>query len=168
LLGAAETLDLVAGAWRSIGISVTERLAPTQEVFGPSGPLLSTGRFNSAAMNAVIYTWTNAPDPDDSAYWQSSQIASADHPAAGNFVGYRDATVDRLTAAGQAAINLQARTRIYQQLQLQLARAAPAIFLAWPDILSLASAALQGYQPNPNMPAATWNAAGWRLASRTP
>lgn len=163
--GATQTLDLIATAWQHIGVVVKRHIVPAATLFSPNGPLLSPDRLTSTALNAVLYTWTNAPDPDDSMYWHSIAVADVGSPMVTNFVGYKSAAADRLITMGQTAIDLQQRTLIYRQLQLVLARDQPAIFVAWPDVLSAASSHLQGYQTNAFMPAATWNVAAWRMAT---
>ncbi len=161
--GAERTARLIATGWRSVGVAVTVQLAPAEEIFGPRGPLLSADRLRRPAMNAVLYSWTNPPDPDDAVYWHSAAVATPDRPAAMNFVGYHSPVVDRLIVAAQAERNLQTRAHLYQRIQRLLAYDQPAIYIAWPHILSATTSHLRGYQPNPYQPGLAWNARLWTL-----
>lgn len=154
---------MVAASWRAAGIPTTLRAVPTHTLFGPKGPLYSPDRLTTPTLNAVLYTWLTLPEPDDSAYWDTSMIVRPGHETGLNFDGYSDPEVDQLTSRALSTASEARRIYDYQAIQELLVRDQPDIFLYWTPHLSLAAATLHGYQANPFHPGVTWDAAGWQL-----
>lgn len=154
---------LVAATWTAAGIPTVLRTLSTHALFGPNGPLYSPVRLYNPALNAVLYTWATSPEPDDSYYWSTGMIVRPGHQAGGNFDGFSDPRVDRLTAQALTVPDEATRISLYRAVQLLLVRDQPDIFLYWTAHLSLAVSNLQGYAANPFHPGVTWNADQWRL-----
>jgi len=159
----AGTLNLIARSWRTVGIVVHVDLAATAVLFGPKGPLYSPMRFSGSTYNAVLYTWINGPDPDDSAYWARASIVSKAHPLGGNFDGYVNPRVDGLLTRALVTPNGPKRYSLYRQIEHIITTDQPDIFLYWADMISVSPRGLHGYAPTPYNAASTWNAAVWRL-----
>lgn len=159
----AQVLKMVAQGWRGAGISSTIRLVPTTALFGPHGPLYNPGRFTSPEYDAVLFTWVNGPDPDDSAYWTRGAQVTANNPLGGNFGGYANAALDALATRALITPNGPGRYALYRQIQRILTADEPDVFLYWADAISLVPRRLHGYTANPYSTAATWSARNWTL-----
>jgi ABC-type transport system substrate-binding protein len=116
-------------------------------------------------MSAVLFEWINPSEPDDSYFWQSSQIVTAQHPGGGNYVGYANPLVDSLTADAAHALDDPTRVRLYFRIQRILVADQPVIFLAWHQVLTITSGHTHGVTPNPYDSALTWNAKDWYLVT---
>ncbi|GAC1430169.1 MAG: peptide-binding protein [Chloroflexota bacterium] len=158
-------LKMVQRRWRQAGVAAHVRLVDEATLFGPRGPLYNPNRFASADMNAVLFDWINASEPEDSYFWQSSQIVTAQRPGGGNYVGYSNPEVDRLTAAAAHTSDDARRRELYYRIQHILVADEPVIFLAWHATLTVTSQHTHGVVPNPYNPALTWNSANWYLVA---
>jgi peptide/nickel transport system substrate-binding protein len=114
-------------------------------------------------MVAVDYEWIEGYDPDDSFFWNSSEIVSPTVSSGGNFVGYRNPQVDQLTAQGLVATSDKQRQKIYRQISTILARDVPVLWLYWADVFSASTAKMGNYKPNPFNYFLAWNAKDWYL-----
>ncbi len=157
----AATLRLIAQGWHAAGVASRIYLVPTATLFGPRGPLYNPNRFASPHYDAVLYTWINGPDPDDSAYWTSNAAVTTARPLGGNYTGYSNPKLDALATDGLVTPNGPGRYAIYRRIQRILNADEPAIFLYWGDTLSVGPSGLHGYNPTPYNAAATWNANEW-------
>ena len=102
---------MVADSWTATGIPTTLKAVPTHTLFGPQGPLYNPNRLSDPTLNAVLYTWLTLPEPDDSAYWNSSMIVRPGHETGLNFDGYSDPPVDQLST--RAITTASVAQRIY-------------------------------------------------------
>jgi len=159
----AATLALVARGWRAAGIASAVKLVPTAALFGPHGLLYDPDRFNAPRYDAVLYTWINGPDPDDSAYWTRGALVTPAHPLGGNFTGYANPALDSLATAAIITPNGPGRYALYRRIQRILVADEPAVFLYWADSVSVVPRRLRGYNPTPYNSAATWNVREWSL-----
>ena len=69
-------------------------------------------------------------DPDQYYFWHSTQTQS-------NISNYNNVKVDKLLEDGRATIDIEARTKIYYDLQKTMAADPPAIFLYYPYIYEI-------------------------------
>lgn len=159
------SVALIARSWRALGVVAHVDVVPTSVLFGAGGPLYSPTRFGGVSYNAVLYTWINGPDPDDSAYWARASIVTEEHPVGGNFDGYVNPKVDNLLTHALITPNGPKRYSLYKQIERIIATDQPDIFLYWADMISVSPRDLHGYAPTPYNAASTWNAAVWRLGS---
>lgn len=159
------TAQILKQEWSSIGVNATIKTEPAAVLFGRTGPLYDPNRLSSPSMNAVIYGWYNGAEPDDTFFWNSSQIVSKTVQAGGNFDGYSNPEVDKLTREGVQVIDTGKRAAIYKQIQVILARDVPDIFIEWGRVLTAATSKLHGYDPQPYETSLTWNAGQWSMTS---
>lgn len=146
--------------WEKLGIKVTLRNQGTNTIFGAGGPQYTK------KMTGIDYAWTNGDDPDDSFYWNSSQIQTSPTSSGGNDVGYFykfdfQKQIDDLTNAGEATLDTAKRRSIYFQVQSLLADEVPVIFIDWQPALYVVPNNIVGFKANPfnNL---FWNVVEWR------
>lgn len=77
--------------------------------------------------DAVMLAWSLGADPDGYSIWHSSQ-----YPKGFNFIGYKNAKVDRLLTEGRREVIRDKRAEIYHELFLEIAKDAPYVFLVYP------------------------------------
>ena len=94
---------------------------------------------------AIILGWTIGQDPDLFDVWHSSKTG----PKELNFVGYKNAEVDRLIEEGRGTFDKERRRRCYLRIQEILAEDQPYTFLYVPDALPAVSARFRGIEPAP-------------------
>jgi peptide/nickel transport system substrate-binding protein len=94
---------------------------------------------------AVMLGWTISPDPDLFDIWHSSKTG----PRELNFIGYKNAEVDRLLEEGRSTFDLEKRRSCYFRLQEILIEDQPYTFLYVPDALPVVSARFRGIEPAP-------------------
>ncbi|MBT0654363.1 peptide-binding protein [Geomobilimonas luticola] len=94
---------------------------------------------------AIILGWTIGQDPDLFDVWHSSKTG----PRELNFVGYKNAEVDRLIEQGRGTFDQEERRRCYYRIQEILAEDQPYTFLYVPDALPVVSARFRGIEPAP-------------------
>jgi peptide/nickel transport system substrate-binding protein len=158
-----QQVQLVDSEWSALGLHITTKLENGATLFGDRGPLYTPTRLQSSDMVAVDYEWIEGYDPDDSFFWNSKNIISPTNSSGGNFDGYSNATVDKLTNEGLVTTNLAARQKIYKQISVILAKEVPDVWLYWADVFSASSAKMGGFKPNPFNFYLTWNAKDWYL-----
>jgi peptide/nickel transport system substrate-binding protein len=93
----------------------------------------------------VMLGWTTSPDPDMYDVWHSSKT----NPGELNFVGYKNAEVDRLLEEGRSTFDIEKRKKAYFRIQEIMADEQPYTFLYVPDALPVVSARIRGVKPAP-------------------
>ena len=94
---------------------------------------------------AVMLGWTTGPDPDMFDVWHSSKT----NPGELNFIGYKNAEVDRLLVEGRSTFDMEKRKKAYYRIQEIMADEQPYTFLYVPDALPVVSARIRGVKPAP-------------------
>jgi peptide/nickel transport system substrate-binding protein len=94
---------------------------------------------------AVMLGWTIGQDPDLFDIWHSSKTG----PKELNFVGFKNAEVDRLLVEGRGVFDREKRRLCYWRFQDILAEEQPYTFLYVPDALPVVSARFRGIEPAP-------------------
>jgi len=94
---------------------------------------------------SVILGWSTSPDPDMYDVWHSSKT----NPGELNFIGYKNAEVDRLLVEGRSTFDMEKRKKAYYRIQEIMADEQPYTFLYVPDALPVVSARIRGVQPAP-------------------
>lgn len=158
-------IQILKQTWGQIGVNVTLKTAAASIVFGRSGPLYDPNRFSSPTMNAVFYEWIQSPEPDDTFFWNSSQIVSSKVAAGGNFDGYSNPQIDQLTNQGVKTLDTGQRVAIYGKISTILVKDQPDIFIYWGRVLTAATSKLHGYNPQPYDYQLGWNAKDWYMSS---
>jgi peptide/nickel transport system substrate-binding protein len=94
---------------------------------------------------AIILGWSIGQDPDLFDIWHSSKT----NPKELNFIGFKNAEVDRLLEEGRGTFDQEKRRRCYWRIQEILAEEQPYTFLYVPDALPVVSARFRGIEPAP-------------------
>ncbi len=93
----------------------------------------------------VMLAWNISQDPDMYDVWHSSKT----NPGELNFVGFKNAEVDRLLVEGRGTFDIEKRKQAYFRIQEILAEEQPYTFLYVPDALPVVSARIRGVEPAP-------------------
>jgi len=101
---------------------------------------IDTGKFETLLMG-----WTIGQDPDLFDVWHSSKTG----PKELNFVGYKNAEVDRLLVEGRGTFDQAKRRECYWRIQDIFAEEQPYTFLYVPDALPVVSSRFHGIEPAP-------------------
>ncbi|GLI36757.1 peptide-binding protein [Geobacter hydrogenophilus] len=106
---------------------------------------LLTNFIDKRNFDALIMGWTIPQDPDIFDVWHSSKTG----PKELNFIGFKNAEVDRLIEEGRSTFDQEKRRRCYWRIQEILAQEQPYTFLFVPDALPVVSARFRGIEPAP-------------------
>src|SRR6185369_705970 len=93
----------------------------------------------------IILGWNTSQDPDMYDVWHSSKT----NPRELNFIGFKNAEVDRLIEEGRRTFDEDKRRSCYWRIQDILAVEQPYTFLYVPDALPVVSARIRGVEPAP-------------------
>jgi len=93
----------------------------------------------------VMLAWNISQDPDMYDVWHSSKT----NPGELNFIGFKNAEVDRLLVEGRSTFDIEKRKKAYFRIQEILADEQPYTFLYVPDALPVVSARIRGVEPAP-------------------
>jgi peptide/nickel transport system substrate-binding protein len=93
----------------------------------------------------VMLGWNISQDPDMYDVWHSSKT----NPGELNFVGFKNAEVDRLLVEGRGTFDIEKRKLAYFRIQEILADEQPYTFLYVPDALPVVSSRIRGVEPAP-------------------
>ena len=104
-----------------------------------------TNFIDKGKFDAVLLGWTISQDPDLYDVWHSSKTG----PKELNFVGFKNAEVDRLIVEGRGTFDVEKRRACYYRIQEILAQEQPYTFLYVPDALPAVSARFRGIEPAP-------------------
>jgi len=107
------------------------------------------GRFiEPREFDAVILAWSLSLDPDQYSIWHSSQQAAKQF----NFVGYKNAKVDKLLEEGRLELDPDKRQKIYHEFAKILLEDSPIVYLSAGYGLTAVHKRIQGID-NPAPPA---------------
>ncbi|GFO57987.1 peptide-binding protein [Geomonas silvestris] len=104
-----------------------------------------TNFIDKGKFEAVLLGWTIGQDPDLYDVWHSSKT----EPKELNFIGFKNAEVDRLLIEGRGTFDQEKRKRCYWGIQDILAQEQPYTFLYVPDALPAVASRFQGIEPAP-------------------
>jgi len=93
----------------------------------------------------VMLAWNTSQDPDMYDVWHSSKTKQGEL----NFIGYKNAEVDRLLVEGRGTFDIEKRKKAYFRIQEILAEEQPYTFLYVPDALPVVSARIRGVEVAP-------------------
>ena len=154
--------SVLKNVWGRLGVQVTLRSQSSTAIYGANGPQFSK------QMTGITYAWYNYNDPDDTLFWNSSQIPTSPTGGGQNVICYFNTfafqrQIDDLTNAGVATVDTAKRRAIYFKIQALLADQVPVIFLDWQPSLIVVPTTLAGFRSNPfnNL---FWNVTDWRRA----
>lgn len=131
------TAQIVQQRLRQIGIDVRIRVVEWATFLKE---FVDKGKFE-----VVMLGWNISQDPDMYDIWHSSKT----QPGELNFIGFKNAEVDRLLVEGRSTFDMEKRKRVYYRIQEILAEEQPYTFLYVPDALPVVSARIRGIEPAP-------------------
>lgn len=131
------TAQIVQQRLRFVGIDVKIRIVEWATFLKE---FVDKGNFE-----VVILGWTTTPDPDMFDVWHSSKTK----PGELNFIGFRNAEVDRLLVEGRSTFDIGKRKHAYYRIQEIMADEQPYTFLYVPDELPVVSSRIRGVEPAP-------------------
>lgn len=131
------TAQIIQQRLRFIGIDVKIRIVEWATFIKE---FVDKGNFE-----VVLLGWSTTPDPDMYDVWHSSKT----NPGELNFIGFKNAEVDRLLVEGRSTFDLEKRKKAYFRIQEILADEQPYTFLYVPDALPVVSARIRGVEVAP-------------------
>lgn len=102
-------------------------------------------RIDKRTFDAMILGWSMSRDPDLYDIWHSSKTGKGEY----NFIGYRNAEVDRLLVEGRRTFDIPKRKRIYGRIHEILADEQPYAFLYVPDATPIVHKRFKGIKVAP-------------------
>lgn len=150
----AQTQQLIADDFKKIGVEMQIKNLVAAVLWAD---FWKNSEFDSLMTGT---TYTIASDPDVTHRFGSGAIPK-EAKSGSNVSQYKSPGVDTLLARGRQEYNLAKRKDIYAKVQELINDDLPYIPLFNPAYVYGAKAGLEGYQPNVNVLANTWNAADW-------
>jgi len=114
------TAEIIQQDFKKIGIDVNIRVMEWQAFLE---------QIDKRSFDAIILGWSMGRDPDLYDIWHSSKTKKGEY----NFIGYKNAEVDRLLIEGRRTFDLGKRKKIYYRIHEILADEQPYAFLYVPD-----------------------------------
>lgn len=118
-----QTANILAEAWKSIGVSVELKIMNSQRV---DKEVIKPRNYEAFLYGEII-----GFDPDPLPFWHSSQALAGGL----NLSNYSNKEVDKLLEEARQTINSDERAKKYQDFQAIIGRDIPAIFLYSPNYL---------------------------------
>jgi len=97
------------------------------------------------SFDAIILGWSMSRDPDLYDIWHSSKTKKGEY----NFIGYKNAEVDRLLVEGRRTFDIEKRKKIYYRVHAILADEQPYAFLYVPDATPIVHKRFKGIDVAP-------------------
>lgn len=133
----SKTGEIIQRRFKEVGVNVKLRIIEWATFLKE---FINPGNFD-----ATILGWTGGPEPDQYNIWHSSKTG----PRELNFIGFKNAEVDRLLEEGRRTFDLQQRKAYYDRFQYILAEEQPYTFLYIGDALPAVSKRFRGIEPAP-------------------
>lgn len=119
-IGRIRSAEIIQQNFKKIGIDVNIRVMEWQAFLE---------QVDTRTFDAYIMGWSLSRDPDLFDIWHSSKTKKGEY----NFIGYRNAEVDRLLVEGRRTYDINKRKRIYYRIHELIAEDQPYAFLYVPD-----------------------------------
>jgi peptide/nickel transport system substrate-binding protein len=155
--------QLFQAAMKTLGVKIDIANYPSSVLFGP---ILSPTDSKYAHSNnqwdiAEFENNWGSPDPDSSSVWLSTQVP----PAGGsNIMYYSNPQVDQWETQQLKTLDQTARVQLFHQIQAQVLKDVPTVYLYAPLDISEYKATLHNYAPISPSPSETWNVWDWWLS----
>ena len=81
----------------------------------------------------LLVFWNVPKDPDQYYFWHSTQIG----PNKSNISNYQNVKVDKLLEEGRSTVNIEERSKFYQEFQKIIQDDPPALFLYYPYVYTI-------------------------------
>jgi len=114
------TAEIMQQNLKALGIDVNIRVMEWQAFLE---------QIDKRSFDAIILGWSMGRDPDIYDIWHSSKTKKGEY----NFIGYKNAEVDRLLVEGRRIFDMEKRKKIYFRIHAILAEEQPYAFLYVPD-----------------------------------
>jgi len=149
-----QTMQVIAQAWRALGISTEARAVSSAALFGQNGP-----QWNGEDA-ALIFAWGQGVFPENRINWASTYIPKDANSAGENAERYSDPEMDRLLDEADRAVDETQRRTIYDRIQRLEYRDVPVIFLFWHVGTDAVATNVRGYGVTTfgTTPPETWSA----------
>ncbi len=150
--------QVLQSQWRQIGIDVRLKAEPPRVFFGET--------MNKRAFTGLaLYAWVSRPGGVPRTTYHGDQIPSAANAFSGqNYPGYRDAAVDKLLDAMEAALDPAKRRAMFAELQGKLAEDLPVLPLFFRTDPFILPKARKGVRPTGHLNTSTLWIEQWRWA----
>lgn len=120
-----QAMQLIAQAWRAIGVYTDTHAVSSAALFGQNGP-----QWNGKDA-ALIFSWGQGVFPENRINWASAYIpADANNPGE-NAERYRNPEMDAWLDQADRTLDPARRRAIYDQIQALEYRDVPVVFLFW-------------------------------------
>jgi peptide/nickel transport system substrate-binding protein len=130
------TAEIIQQNLKAVGIDVSIRVMEWQAFLE---------QIDKRSFEAIILGWGMGRDPDLYDIWHSSKTKKGEY----NFIGYKNAEVDRLLVEGRRTFDIEKRKKIYYRIHEILAEEQPYAFLYVPDALPIVHKRFKGIEPAP-------------------
>ncbi|HEY6010507.1 MAG TPA: peptide-binding protein [Nitrospirota bacterium] len=114
------TAEIIQQNLKAVGIEVNIRVMEWQAFLE---------QIDKRSFDAMLLGWSMGRDPDLYDIWHSSKTKKGEY----NFIGYKNAEVDRLLVEGRRVFDVEKRKLIYYRIHEILATEQPYAFLYVPD-----------------------------------
>jgi len=128
--------EIIQQNLKAVGIDVSIRVMEWQAFLE---------QIDKRSFDAIILGWSMGRDPDLYDIWHSSKTKKGEY----NFIGYKNAEVDRLLVEGRRTFDLKKRKTIYYRIHAILAEEQPYAFLYVPDALPIVHRRFKGIEVAP-------------------
>jgi len=149
------TREVLQAQWRRVGVDAEIKSYPSDVLFAPyaGGGIAQTGRFD-----ALMQSWANGEDPDDSGLFE----CSARPPAGQNVFRFCDQSFDAIEEAALSTNVVAVRKADYARIQDLLAKQLPTLVL-WFDRYDYAvNTDLRNFKPA-HVGTPFWNTWEWQI-----
>ena len=130
------TAEIIQQNMKALGIDVNIRVMEWQAFLE---------QIDKRSFDAIILGWSMGRDPDIYDIWHSSKTKKGEY----NFIGYKNAEVDRLLVEGRRTFDMEKRKKIYYRIHAILAEEQPYAFLYVPDALPIVHKRFKGVKVEP-------------------
>ena len=128
--------EIIQQSFRTAGIDANIRVMEWQAFLE---------QIDKHSFDAIILGWSMGRDPDLYDIWHSSKTKKGEY----NFIGYKNAEVDRLLVEGRRIFDVEKRKRIYYRIHEILADEQPYAFLYVPDATPIVHKRFKGIEVAP-------------------
>jgi peptide/nickel transport system substrate-binding protein len=130
------TAEIIQQNMKAVGIEVNIRVMEWQAFLE---------QIDKRSFDAIILGWNMSRDPDLYDIWHSSKTKKGEY----NFIGYKNAEVDRLLVEGRRTFDMEKRKKIYYRIHAILAEEQPYAFLYVPDATPIVHKRFKGIKVAP-------------------
>ncbi|HUI44800.1 MAG TPA: peptide-binding protein [Nitrospirota bacterium] len=130
------TAEIIQQNMKALGIDVNIRVMEWQAFLE---------QIDKRSFDAIILGWSMGRDPDIYDIWHSSKTKKGEY----NFIGYKNAEVDRLLVEGRRTFDMEKRKKIYYRIHAILAEEQPYAFLYVPDATPIVHKRFKGVKVEP-------------------